>query len=66
MPKISLKYHEILWEPNPVGILEMPQLWKKLRKVVRKHKPDQLTKIYVGIDKEIVYLRLGGSARALR
>jgi len=50
----------VLWEPNPVGVLEMPHLWRSLRGIVERHKPDHLTKIYMwAVDREIVDLKLG-------
>ncbi|MCD6349138.1 MAG: DEAD/DEAH box helicase, partial [Candidatus Korarchaeota archaeon] len=49
----------VVWEPNPVGVLEMPHLWRSLRRAVERHKPDHLTRIYMwAVDREVVDLRL--------
>ncbi len=46
----------ILWEPNPVGILEMIGLWRRLEGIVREHEPDELTFMYMwAVDKEAAH-----------
>ena len=51
----------VVWEPNPVGVLEMPDLWRALRRAVEAHQPDHLTKIYMwAVDREIVDLMMDG------
>ncbi len=49
----------VVWEPNPVGVMEMPSLWSALRRAVETHEPDHLTKIYMwAVDREVVDLMM--------